>query len=124
MTGELRAKVIRLAHTRPDLRPHLLPLLAARKVAYARIPDGFVSFGYKGVGAETAGLQMANEVKGVIREMKDQARSTWKSLAAELMSNSDVDAQPALSRAAVRLAITDTYHELIDKADIYFKALP
>lgn len=123
--SDLRARVIRLAHERPDLRPHLLPLLNAQtKVAWSRLPDDAFDFGYEGVRASERGVLMANAVKDVVAQMKDQARVTWKSLAARLMDNKDIDSQPALSRRVVALALMDTYAELSKKSEAYFKSIP
>lgn len=38
MTNNLRSSLIRLAHTNPDLRPHLLPLL--KEAGCEKLPEG------------------------------------------------------------------------------------
>lgn len=127
MSDDLRAKVIRLAHSRPDLRPHLLPLLASdamKKEAWLRIPDDFIDFGFRGDGAEPAGTLMATEVKSVVQQLKAHAKTSWKQLGTELMRLKSVDAKPDLSRTAVYSALADTYKDLAEKAEVYFKALP
>lgn len=127
MSDDLRVKVIRLAHSRPDLRPHLLPLLASslrQKEAWLRIPEDFIDFGFRGEGAEEAGTHMATEVKATIQQLKAHAKGSWKNLGTELMRLSDVDAKPALSRVAVYSALADTYKDLAEKAEAYFKVLP
>lgn len=40
MSSALRTRIIRLAHSRPDLRPHLLPLIASEGDAVAG-SDGY-----------------------------------------------------------------------------------
>jgi hypothetical protein len=127
MPDELRAKVIRLAHARPELRPHLLPLLKSasrQKEAWSRIPDDHFDFGYEGAGAEAVGLDMAIAVQGVVQQMKEQSSAAWKSLASKLLNNRRVDAQPSLSRRVVALALMDTHADLTKKVEAYFKALP
>jgi len=127
MSHDLRAKVIRLAHSRPDLRPHLLPLLskdARTKEAWLRIPDDFIDFGFRGDGAEPAGAHMASEVKEVVQQVKSHAKVSWKHLGTELLQLKGVDRKPELSRTAVYSALADTYKDLAEKAEAYFKALP
>ena len=127
MPNDLRAKVIRLAHSRPDLRPHLLPLLSSdlrKKEAWLRIPNDFIDFGFRGDAAEPAGNHMATEVKAVVQQLKSHAKGSWKHLGTELMRLKGVDIKPDLSRTAVYSALADTYKDLAEKVEAYFKALP
>jgi len=127
MSHDLRAKVIRLAHSRPDLRPHLLPLLskdARTKEAWMRLPDSYFDFGYEGPNAEAAGLSMAGAVRKVVTQMKEHARTSWKELAATLVLNKRVDVDPQLSRKVVAIALRDTYQDLTEKSEKYFSTVP
>lgn len=59
MSNSLRSKVIRLAHTNPDLRPHLLPLL--KEAAKDKVPVLHIT---EGTGKPTlCGIPWAKAVK-------------------------------------------------------------
>lgn len=127
MPEGLRTRMIRLAYSRPEIRPHLLPLLASanwKKEAWLRIPEDFVDFGFRGPGAEAAGLQLAKSVQDAVGQLRIQARKSWKSLGDELLSLEGVDAHPKLARTAVYSALADTYKDLAARAEQYFVSLP
>lgn len=125
MSHTLRARVIRLAHERPDLRPHLLPLLAEHhKEAWGLAPRDAISFGYVGYGADEAGKSMASVVAEAKQQTRVQADKLWRQLAAEIISNESVDDQPDLSRRVVALSLRDVYQDLYEKVQAYFKSVP
>lgn len=120
----LRAKVIRLAHARPELREHLLPLVGMRKEAWIPLPtDGF-SFGYEGGGSDVVGRHLALEVRETVRQIQTHAKESWKSLASRILANAPYDMQPELSREVVAMALRMTYRTLSENVEPYFQSLP
>lgn len=128
--GTLRSKVIRLAHERPDLRPHLLAALkeadaVQTKQAWLVLPPrDALSFGYVGPGAEDAASTLSTEVKAVLREIKQTTQDQWKRLGVLLKRNSAVDAQPLISRIAVAEPLRHTYMNLAEQVTLFFEKVP
>lgn len=128
--SELRSRIIRLAHERSDLRPHLLPLIAVRKVdatgkvAWTPLPSDGFAFGYEGEDSDAAGRKLALKVRAAVRQTQEQADQFWKDLAYDLIMNSEYDVQPDLSRVVVSTALRMTYRTLAETVEAYFDAVP
>ena len=120
----LRARVIRLAHARPEMRSHLLPLVGMHKEAWIPLPtDGF-SFGYEGEGSDATGRHLALEVREAVRQAQVQAKESWKDLAGRIIAIAPYDMQPELSREVVSMALRMTYRTLAENVESYFQSLP
>lgn len=125
--SRLRSQLIRLAHARADLRPHLLPILKGAeetRTAFVRLPTDALSFAFSGPGAEAKGKMLASEVRSAVEEVRTHSRVVWRELTARIHACSDVDAQPLISRNFVGLAMQDVYSEVSRAAVDYFEAVP
>jgi hypothetical protein len=102
----LRKKVIRLAHQRPDLRPHLLPILAKTST---------------GARLRAAGRRRASVSPKVIRSLN--TRDNWVRVGYEIQFRYDgmgygtiVDERKAWGSNSVdRYAIVDSYDNVLEK---------
>jgi len=59
--SDLRSRIVRLAHARPELRPHLLPLVEGSKQAASGVPSVAVDLlvGYlRALKLESAGVEL------------------------------------------------------------------
>lgn len=121
--GDLRQRVVRLAHEKPELRPHLLPLL---KSAFwtPPLPNEAIDFGFEGVDAEKHAAEVGLVLHEAVYETRKQAEHLWKKVAAVLIEASDVDEQPGLSRVAASAALRRNYLDLAEKVDEYFPRVP
>ena len=121
--GDLRRRVVRLAPEKPELRPHLIPLL---KSAYwtPPLPDEAIDFGFEGVGAEKKAVEVGLVLAGAVHGTRKQAEHFWKKVAVALIDASEVDEQPGLSRVVVAAGLRRNYLDLAEKVDEYFPRVP
>lgn len=122
-----RAKMIRTAYARPDLRPFLLPQIKEAKARWGRgvqyIPDTAHSLGFAGPNAELDAQEIA-EILEIIRGRTVQnARTAMRYLARKLQTMKS-DIEPDLSRAAIALFYQDMFLNLADESRRTFKNLP
>lgn len=120
--GDLRAQMIRLAHERPDLRPHLLPML--KEGAWTPLPRDETDFGYEGHDAHRVGVHVAQVIRKAFNDTRAQAEVLWKQVAVALIEAAPVDEQPILSRVVASMAFEDNYRDLMEKVDAYFPRVP
>lgn len=105
----LQASVIRLASTNPEMRPHLLPLIAAgREAAWENLPKGWTEESVKSMWATLTG-DTKHKITKCMKEMEGKVDNTGAfcgSLASHVGYRGASDAS-LLKRAMVRVAHTD-----------------
>ena len=80
MSDNLRSRIIRLAHTRPDLRPHLLPLLkeAADVPVTPQVGDIlYSSWGYDQTNIDFYEVRKVTGSMVVIQELEKRVVRDW-----------------------------------------------
>lgn len=118
--------MIRLAHDRPDLRPHLLPMLrgSSKTAFWTPLPSDETDFGYEGPTAHREGLRVSAIIKAAFNETRAHASEQWKKVALAILEASDVDVQPGLSREIAASSFERNYKDLAEKVEEYFPKVP
>lgn len=112
--SDLRSRLIRLAHTNPELRPHLLPLVAdvGRTAAWENLPEGWTEDSVQSFWDNLTG-DVKHKITKCMKRMEGKVTDTGAfcgSLASQVgyraASAGAVDAT-AMRRAAIRVAHED-----------------
>lgn len=107
----LRSGLIRLAHARPELRPHLLPMIRTANIQY--IPDDYISLGFEGADRDDEATAIGEALEAANETIRSTVMSTLR-MVGHTLSNSATDFRPGLSRAAIRLS----YDDMLDNCKV------